>query len=300
MSATANLPGVFSARKKDGSTYFRASLTFKGKHISLGSFDSEAEAHSAYICALRLLGRSVSSEALSEASSETSSEASFEKSSETQPGDDSLSIADVLSYESFDTPLSFSKWVMLVNLRDNGFYCRGPIYLRSRYFDYYIDPKTVLRFGAEELFYYTNHTIQKRGGHLFVSDYGSQLNILNRYGIPSYAVKGRDYYFKNSDEYDFRAGNIVILNKYHGVLRETQKGRSVFTARIHVNGDRIIGRYDEEIDAAIAYNKAADILKANGFTINYTENYIEDISDMEYRIRYEKIKISRRIKSARP
>ncbi|MBO4416351.1 MAG: hypothetical protein J5824_10295 [Lachnospiraceae bacterium] len=276
MSAAINLPGVSCAKKKDGSTYYRASVTFKGKHISLGSFDDETKAHGAYTCASELLRKTADTE------------------------DQSPDTVDVLSYETANTPLSFSKWVMLINLRDNGIYCRGPIYLRSRYFDYYIDPKTVLRFGAEELFYYTNHSIQKRGGHLFVADYGSQINILNRYGIPSYAVKGKDYYFKNGDEYDFRAGNIVIVNKYHGVRCEIQKGRSVFIARIHVNGDMIIGRYDDEIDAAIAYNKAADILRANGFTINYTDNYIDDISDMEYRIRYNKIKISKRIKSAGP
>ncbi|MBP5331314.1 MAG: hypothetical protein J6Y89_05635 [Lachnospiraceae bacterium] len=256
MSVTENLPGVFRAEKKNGSTYFRASVTYKGKHISLGSFDDENEAHRAYVNASALLGRSENG----------------------STGSQNLDISDVLSYETSGAPLSFSKWVMLINLRDNGIYCRGPIYLRTRYFDYYIDPRTILRFDAQELFYYTNHAIQRRGGHLFVSDYGSQLNILNRYGVPSYAVKGRDYYFKNGDEYDFRAGNIVIINRYHGVMNETVQGKPVYTARIHVNGDLIIGRYDEETDAAIAYNKAADTLRANGFTITYIDNYIDDIS----------------------
>ncbi|MCR5330642.1 MAG: hypothetical protein K6E62_05590 [Lachnospiraceae bacterium] len=278
MAPAENLPGVFRARKKDGSTYFRASVTYKGKHISLGSFDDENTAHRAYISAGELLGRP----------------------NETGIGADEADTGDIFSYDTANTPLAFSKWVMLVNLRDNGIYCRGPIYLRTRYFDYYLDPHTILRFDAQELFYYTNHTIQRRGGHLFVSDYGSQLNILNRYGVPSYAVKGRDYYFKNGDEYDFRAGNIVIINKYHGVIGESIKGRQVYTARIHVNGDMIIGRYDEEIDAAIAYNKAAAILRANGFTITYTDNYIEDISETEYKIRYERLRISKHIKNARP
>ena len=40
--------GVFAAVKKDGSVYYRASITFRCKHISLGSFTSEAEAHGAY------------------------------------------------------------------------------------------------------------------------------------------------------------------------------------------------------------------------------------------------------------
>ena len=191
MTGTSNLPGVFAAVKKDGSIYYRASVTYKNKHISLGSFEDENAAHAAYISACELLGRPV----------------------ETEAGTSPLLTDDILSHEAADTPLSFSKRVMLINLRDNGIYCRGPIYLRTRYFDYYLDPKTVLRFDAQELFYYTNHTIQRRGGHLFVSDYGSQINILNRYGIPSYAVKGRDYIFKNGDEYDFRAGNIVIICK---------------------------------------------------------------------------------------
>lgn len=35
----------------------------------------------------------------------------------------------------------------------------------------------------------------RRGGHLFVADYGMQVNILNRYGIKNYAVKDKDYIF---------------------------------------------------------------------------------------------------------
>ena len=42
------LPGVFKATKKDGTVYYRASLTYKTKHISLGSFATEEEAAMAY------------------------------------------------------------------------------------------------------------------------------------------------------------------------------------------------------------------------------------------------------------
>lgn len=35
------LTGVYTAKRKDGSTYFRASLTYRNKHISLGSYDHE-------------------------------------------------------------------------------------------------------------------------------------------------------------------------------------------------------------------------------------------------------------------
>ena len=40
--------GVYPAQKKDGTPYWRASVTHKGKHISLGSFDDETVAERAY------------------------------------------------------------------------------------------------------------------------------------------------------------------------------------------------------------------------------------------------------------
>ena len=50
------LPGVFEAQKKDGSIYYRASITFRSKHISLGSFPTELQAGQAYKEAKLLLG----------------------------------------------------------------------------------------------------------------------------------------------------------------------------------------------------------------------------------------------------
>ena len=41
--------GVYKATKKDGTLYYRASFTYKGKHISLGSYSSNEEAHQAYL-----------------------------------------------------------------------------------------------------------------------------------------------------------------------------------------------------------------------------------------------------------
>ena len=43
-----NLPGVFKAQKKNGDIYYRSSITFRSKHISLGSFDNEEDANAAY------------------------------------------------------------------------------------------------------------------------------------------------------------------------------------------------------------------------------------------------------------
>ena len=42
------LKGVFPATKKDGTIYYRTSINYSGKHISLGSFASEEMAHLAY------------------------------------------------------------------------------------------------------------------------------------------------------------------------------------------------------------------------------------------------------------
>ena len=43
-----NLPGVYTAKKKDNSIYYRSSITLCGKHISLGSYPDEWSAHLAY------------------------------------------------------------------------------------------------------------------------------------------------------------------------------------------------------------------------------------------------------------
>lgn len=47
--------GVFAVKKKNGEEYFRASITFHSKHISLGSFDTSDDAHKAYEEAGRIL-----------------------------------------------------------------------------------------------------------------------------------------------------------------------------------------------------------------------------------------------------
>ena len=132
----------------------------------------------------------------------------------------------------------------------------------------------------------------KRKGHLFVADYGMQVNLPSRYGIKNYSILGKDYYFKNKDTYDFRYENIVIVNRYNGVIRDTYKKKECFTARLHINGNVIIGHYDNEIDAAIAYNKGVDIAAEAGLNRNYSKNYIVELTEDEYRTRYEEIKVA--------
>ena len=50
-----SLPGVYETTLKDGTPSFRASITYRKKHISLGSFLTEKKAHEAYLLAFSLL-----------------------------------------------------------------------------------------------------------------------------------------------------------------------------------------------------------------------------------------------------
>ena len=254
-------PGVYETRKKDGTVYFRSSLTRKGKHISLGSFDNEGDAHKAYVEACVLLE------------------------------DKTIQIIDY----SDENILSFDKWVCIINFRDNGMYISTPIYILKKMFNYYISPTEILKFDADELFYYSSHKIMQRGTHLFVADYGSQISIRERYGIKSYAVEGRDYRFANDDPSDFRYENIIILNRYRGVRQFAQKGFIKYKAVIHIKSNYVVGKYKTEAEAAIAYNKAADILIRNGIKKNFQLNYVEDLSASQYADIYMKIKISPKI-----
>lgn len=268
----ANLPGAFPAVKKNGEAYYRASVTYKNRHLSLGSFNTEKDASAAYKEAVTILSED----------------------NVTEPVRDELGIVD--EYLSKQRILSFNKWIMLKNYKDNNMYCRNPIYLRNRYFIYFLDISTPLKFDAEDLFYYMSHKIMRRGGHLFVADYGMQVNIFLRYGIKNHAVQGKDYRFINGDITDFRYGNIEILNRYYGVSKIYIKGRYIYLVKIHINGDYIVGRYNTETEAAVAYNKAADILRKNGVTIRYQENYIESIDEIEYAKIYNSVRINKKVR----
>ena len=119
-----------------------------------------------------------------------------------------------------------------------------------------------------------------------------QINLLNKYGIKSHAVKDRDYRFINGDNYDFRYENIEILNKYIGVSKITKKGIEKYKSIILINGNFVIGIYDTEIEAAIAYNKACDILRSKFPNRQFRQNIIENLSPKDYASIYSEIKIS--------
>ena len=251
--------GVFRAVKKDGTVYYRASLTRHGKHISLGSYAVAEDAHKAYEEGLRLL-------------SDFSTSLKFY-----EPG----------------SPLPFEKWVCLLNFRDNGIYLGNPIYMGQQLFYYYLSPHHVLKFDLEDLFYYSSHKIMRRGNHYFVADYGMQITLTSRYGIKSYAVPGTDYCFRNGDPTDFRRENLEIHNIYHGVRKTAAKnGQYIYTVRIHIRGNYLVGRYATETEAAIAYNKAIDILRSKGVTNNFSYNYVEEIAPSRYAEIYSALTIA--------
>lgn len=252
--------GVYKTTKKDGSIYFRSSITYSSTHISLGSFESFELANKCYKEADNILSSS-------------------------------LQIPD---YSKTYT-ISFKKWVILINYRDNNLYFSAPIYVRRNYFSYFLDENIELKFDIEDLFYYSNKQIMKRNGHLFVSEFGMQTNILNRYGIKNYAIKGQDYTFSNNDSTDYRYSNIIIHNPYHGVKKISKKNKTLYQSKIHINGYTVIGYYPTPVEAAIAYNKAIDILIEKGSRKNYSTNFIEEISNLEYANIYSKLKISSNI-----
>lgn len=257
----ANITGVTKAIKKDGTIYYRSSITIESKHVSLGSFSTEKMAGLAYKEACQLLR-----------------EHRYQ----------------LIDYND-DFALAFSKFVTLLNYRENGIYFKTPIYLHANFFYYYLSPHQYLIFDREDLFFYAKHKIQIRGGYFFVCDYGSQYSILSRYGIKSYAKRGIDYVFVNQNEYDFRYENIKIINEYIGVSQIEKDNQTFYQCVIHINGNNLVGRYQDKITAAIAYNKAVDTLAARGVTKHYVKNYITEYSSAQYHEAYSKINISSRI-----
>lgn len=255
------LPGVFSAKKKDGTIYYRANLTYKTKHISLGSFSTEKQAYEAYLEANQILNDS-----------------------------------EITIYNFYDHYhiLKFDKVIVLLNIRDHQMYFNTPIYLRKGYFSYFLSQNLELKFDNDDLFYYSSHRILKRQGHLYVNDYGMQYSILGRYGIKPYSVVGRDYTFANGDDTDYRYSNIIVINHYHGVFEQFKKGIKCYKVIIHINGNYRIGTYSTEETAAIAYNKAADLARSHGITKDFPENYVEGISPKVYADIYSDLKISKR------
>ncbi|MDD6401042.1 MAG: hypothetical protein PUG10_05475 [Lachnospiraceae bacterium] len=259
----ANNKGIYTTTKKDGSIYYRVSTTFHNKHISLGSFDNITIANKAYNEACKIL-------------------------------DGKISINDIHKIKN----LSLDKAIVLLNYYDNNIYFATPIYLRKNYFEYYLSENTILKFDRDDLFFYSSHKIQQKGGYIFVSDYGSQYSIQSRYGIKPFAVYGRDYTMVNNDIHDYRYSNINVINNFNGVKQYTRNKSLYYKCYIHINGNTLVGTYNSEIEAAVAYNKAVDTLKVLGSPKNYTKNFISSLSKEEYIEIYKSTKISKKLLKA--
>lgn len=256
------LQGVTKAKKKDGTIYYRSSISINARHISLGSFSTEEGAHQAYKEAVAIVREK----------------------------------KYVLENYSSEFSLDFFKFVILMNYRNTGIYFKTPIYLQNGFFYYYLAPDRALIFDREDLFFYANHKIQTRGGYYFICDYGSQYSILSRYGIKNYAKKGKDYIFVNRNDLDYRYENINVINEYMGVTMLTdRKNHLYYESIIHIHGNYLIGRYSDKISAAIAYNKAIDTLRHQGIKKKYIKNYIPELTSEQYQKLYEQIKISSKI-----
>lgn len=258
--------GVFTIKQKNGETVYRASLTYKSKHISLGSYRSEKEAAKAYEEGLSVINSTV-------------------------PFDENARF----------NVLPFDKYIILVNFRDNNLYIHNPIYIFKKYFKYYLSKENIYIFDTDDLFYYSSHKIQVRGGHLFVSDFGMQVSVLSRYGIWSFAREGKDYFFNNGDSKDLRYENIRVVLPYRGITIINKKGKILYKTKIHIKSSIVVGIYDSPEKAAIAYNKAIDVLIKNGFkSRNFMPNYIDDLSPKDYAGIYIGLKISEKILQMTP
>lgn len=100
--------GVYKTNKKDGSVYYRVSITYKNKHISIGSYDDENTASQVYCTACDILFK---------------------------PDIYYVNIdLHTSSYAECHIDFPYSKFISLINFRDNGIYIKTPIYLCNKAF----------------------------------------------------------------------------------------------------------------------------------------------------------------------
>ncbi len=251
--------GIYASTYKNGMTYYRVSITYRNKHISLGSTDDENTAIMRYKLASSILRNN------------------------------KYILTD---YNKTDQSLDFEKWIVIMNFRDNGLYFKTPIYLSKSYFTYYLSRQRELFFDVDDMFFYSTHKIFMRGNYLFVNDYGMQINILSRFGIRNHSSLGKDYLFIDGNPNNFKYENIKINNPYIGVEQVIINHKPVYKAKIHLKGYVTLGYFQSIHKAAIAYNKAVDfMLRYITPDKNYSKNYIDAISTDEVEFYYTSIKL---------
>lgn len=155
----------------------------------------------------------------------------------------------------------------------------------------------MLTFDIEDLFYYSGHKIMSRGGYFFVNElrYADQYFSTLRYPQP--LRKRKRLFIPQRWRTRFPLFQCCHCQRYNGVEQIEKNGRILYKTRIHINGNYTIGTYTSENEAAIAYNRAIDLLAEQlpDFK-NYTRNYIEGLSHIEYASIYNTVKISRRFR----
>lgn len=196
-----------------------------------------------------------------------------------------------------EAKISFLKCVSLINLRDHNMYLTSPIYVHDNYFDYYLSTELKLIFDLQDLFFFSTNKIHKRGNYIYIENSVSQTSILNRFHIPPNSVYNVDYYLINGNRYDFRRKNICVINHYIGVSREIKYKEEVYVARIIQKVPLVIGHYNSELKAAIAYNKAAELIMSKDSSKYYKLNQIDYLTSTEYNAIYEALPISPRLTS---
>ena len=191
--------------------------------------------------------------------------------------------------------MDYKKVISLCNFRDNKKYIKNPIYIYTNYFHYYLSKDCILTFDLKELFYFSTYKIHKRGNYLYTQDNVSQKSILSRFGILNHSVVGKDYFFKNNDPYDFRKENLEIIKSYKGVTKKEKADGDIYIASIYIDSNLIIGYYASEIEAAIAYNKAIDLISDHTPQKLFTPNLIPYLTSDEYQSIYSSITVSPRL-----
>ena len=74
-----------------------------------------------------------------------------------------------------------------------------------------------------------------------------------------------------------------------------KKGHTLFQAYIHINGNFILGNYSSETEAAIAYNKAVEMLKSKS-NVSYDVNYIDELNPIQYASTYNNTRLSKKFR----
>lgn len=197
-----------------------------------------------------------------------------------------------------DCPITFEKFVACINFRDNHMYFKTSIYVQSDHFKYYISPDLYLIFDLKDLLYFSNKRIHKRGDYLYTYIGDQQENILKRFGFNRSMTYLKDYDFLNNNRYDFRRKNIHIINHYYGVSLETKYNKTTYVTRIVLNKKNlVVGHYSSDMLAAIAYNKAVDLVTASSNEYHYSKNTFPFLTRQEYDSLYESLPISKRLTS---